>query len=228
MNKRDIEKTILYTVCSSLVIIIYTLITYVLSTQMGFTIDFSAEYWGPISTMAGAFLGAIITGAVAISVNVYDNKKREEHQKVNAKKNLNIIKYYLKQITDNYRILEHNINEYNEIYNPYDNMILFTDDDGIEHAINFPTQESIQIYEQNIEPIKSNISNISSKILRTFEKIEQINISELTLDDLEKYLNLLGNFNSSHKEKLEYMKVHRSPQLETNEINDIIKLLEDL
>lgn len=58
-------------------------------------IDWSANYWGPLSTMIGALLGALITGFVAIHVMKQENLLRKKERDDNFKKTFVILKKFI-------------------------------------------------------------------------------------------------------------------------------------
>lgn len=218
----------LYILCIILILSLYSLIGYLVFSQIDFAIDFSADYWGPLSTLTGAFLGAIITGIVAISVNWSDNKKKERNQNENAKKNLNIIKHYLELIVYEYRALKTYKRNFEEIDDPYEDVTFIKLDSGEEIPEYLPPAEWVEDYKRKIRPIESNIKYSSTQIIKTFEKMEQININELSIKDLDKYLNILTKFKFSQMHVLNLMKEEGHPHLENEEINEIIRLLEEL
>lgn len=63
--------------------------------------DFSAAYWGPISTLSGAFIGAFITGIIAIRVNKSTEKIRLKEQQEKIDKINRILNFYLEEVKEN-------------------------------------------------------------------------------------------------------------------------------
>ena len=65
-------------------------------------IDLTAPHWGPLSTLLGALIGAVITGLIAIIVNKdTENKRLKEKREAESKMN-DILKFYLHDIKEDY------------------------------------------------------------------------------------------------------------------------------
>ena len=68
-----------------------------INSTIGFTFVLSADstFWTPFSTFAGALMGALITGGLAIHINQKETRRIKIKERMDTDKNLRIINHYL-------------------------------------------------------------------------------------------------------------------------------------
>ncbi|MFY3790807.1 hypothetical protein ACOQFO_03715 [Ureibacillus sp. MALMAid1270] len=87
MKERNLERLILFSLCFILILVVYTLISYMIVSNINFSWD--SDSWGAFTNFFGSLFGALLTGAVAIIIMLkqnYDNKKEAHVSKYGSMK----------------------------------------------------------------------------------------------------------------------------------------------
>ena len=153
------------------------------------------------SSFLGALLGALITGGLALYINKFQQNKNEERELLDSKKVLLIFHYYSKVMINSFNKIQSNYEEYENLYNPFDDIEVFEDEKGYEH-LSSPPDILFDIYKSETAPHLKVIKKESESILKEFEKVNSLNIYSLKLKELDVVLNFLNNFNSTVAPKL--------------------------
>ena len=161
--------------------------------------DFSADYWGPISTLSGAFIGAFITGIIAIRVNKSTEKARLKERQEKIDKINHILNFYLEEVKENLIEIISVYEEFNSYIDPWElYMETGFDDEGNEVSVSYPPEEVIEEFEKSINPLKKEYLNTAQSILKDLEKITNVDLFSLEVTDIKSFLEILAEIKRTH------------------------------
>lgn len=161
--------------------------------------DFSADYWGPISTLSGAFIGAFITGIIAIRVNKSTEKARLKERQEKIDKINHILNFYLEEVKENLIKIISVYEEFNSYISPWElYMETGFDDEGNEVSVSYPPEEVIEEFEKSINPLKKEYLNTAQSILKDLEKITNVDLFSLEVTDIKSFLEILAEIKRTH------------------------------
>lgn len=183
-------------------------------------IDLTAPHWGPLSTLLGALIGAVITGLIAIVVNKdTENKRLKEKREAESKMN-DILKFYLRDIKEDYVLILSLYEQYNADRNTTKQVVKdHTEKEIVATPRNFDTKK-MQLMQQYVEVSKRHLENL--------EKLTQIDLVSIRRGDLKNFLTILMDIKQTH---LPYFRQndysqHLNIQLDTQEIHALVEKID--
>lgn len=181
-------------------------------------VDLTAPHWGPLSTLLGALIGAVITGLIAIIVNKdTENKRLKEKREAESKMN-DILKFYLRDIKEDYLLILSLYEQYNA--DQYTTTQVVENANDTKEVTSRPQTvdtKTIQLMQQYVEVSKRHLANL--------EKLTQIDLVSIRRGDLKNFLTILSDIKQTH---LPYFRQHDHAQhlniqLDAQEIHTLIE-----
>lgn len=214
MKELKLENKILYIVLFIVINCLIIFLIYANTKLMG--IDFNDSFWNPLSTFLGAFIGAIITGAIAIGINSRQNTLNELKEirlvNNNYKKTFSLLKNWNFSFEDQLegiiedinseKVKTHSIVHRLEIIKEYRQRLTKINHETIPIDV-YEYFISLLIVVDNSEEATSTYLNVLGK-KRSINAIINVSISETLEEYTVIFLKLKETYEKSYEKLEEY------------------------
>lgn len=226
MSEWKIEKTILYIVVTVLFMAIFTLILGIINTTIKF--HFTSDFWGPFSTFAGAMLGAVITGGLAIYINNKESRRLVKKERDTEVKNIKILKHYLQLMDFEFEVILNLKKELESIENPWDEIDMVEVSHGDFHYIGTPPREELNEYKEKVDSNIAVTKRSAQNFIEEYSKMIEINTDNLKIEQLDIYLKTISNLKLDVIPAIQYIKENGNNVLNIKEQQRIKGIINNL